>query len=713
MSDFTEVEMPMVALIAVLALAFLIRFLPRLRRRDAIVSDTYFHLYCAELIRSSRFRIPLRLPSVILNHKYTYPFGYHLFLALFPKNIRGWAEMSTGAAFDTANTVMVFAATNWFLRRAGVEGPWIPMAAAFLYAVSPALLRVGSGPRSYNGSARIPGQSLYLAHILSAYLAWTTGNLAWAGVSVLAGAVLLFTATFSFQVFFFFGVSFGFLVSPLYFLMMMASVLASMILTAGMTVSVLQGRIAHSTLYFTHLQKIFLYPHIVPFSRYLGSAGKAITRLVRGDRQAFLEWFFHERYFLHLLLTTFPQIALLVCLAPGKGFHHQDARFLLIWVMNGVLWFFLTRWRPMLFLGESERYLESVMLPSLTLFTLGAREQAPWLLWAVMAYFALAAIYLVRDYLRKFLVSHLDYSESEAVFQQLRKLPPGRVMPVGWVHWQAIQRGTNPVLTIGGLVDTKLLPLDEFLLVYGNYPYPGSDFRGIADRYGIAYLLAERSCLEDYLDHLVMDATRFWDDFMVLRQTPTLILLARKRPLAELASETAEAIRSDDIPRARPGLDTLIQFLPGSQQLVQARDGMTDLGRRPTGPTPVDPFNLDQLFACGRALLVELRYFSLLDRMVADGHREIIVCGAGRAAPSLLGLACQKGLTVRCLTDRTAGGPMKRLLGIPIRSLEEGVSQELPCLIGTPAFAREIEDEIKATAKHLGRPEPPIYAPGG
>ena len=59
-------------LITLICLAsFLIRYYPRHVLKNAYSSDTYFHLYCARVLRERRLRIPSRLPGVALNQEYT------------------------------------------------------------------------------------------------------------------------------------------------------------------------------------------------------------------------------------------------------------------------------------------------------------------------------------------------------------------------------------------------------------------------------------------------------------------------------------------------------------------------------------------------------------------------------------------------------------------------------------------------------------------
>ncbi len=581
--------MPMI-LLTILALStFLVRFIPRCFRKNAIVSDTYYHLYCAELIRHGNFRLPATLPSVMLKNEYTYPFGYHLLLALFPASIRDWAERLTAPLCDTFNCLVVYQASAWFLRRGQQpKAELVALAVAGLYSFSPALLRVGSGPRAFNGSARVLGQTLYLVHILSAYLAWTQLSLAWAGLSTLAGATLLFTATFSTQVFLLFGIGFTALVHPTYLLLMVACLLVSTLLTAGRVLHVLRGRIAHSTLYFTHLQEIFLYPHLVTFRMYLQSVRSALHLLFSGRLEEFITWYFHCNHYVHLFFTVFPQFVFLFFLAPWRLLGNADARFLLVWAGSGLLWALLTKQKGLLFMGEGERYLEATMLPSLLLFTLGAWISAHWLLLGFAIYFAVATLYILKDYLESYRQLHENYTRSEDVFVLLRELPPGALLPLGNIYWQAIHRAPNPVLT-SAMLDTRLLPCEEFLYVYGNYPYPGGDFQGITDRYGVQYVLAERAGLNHYLNTFIDDPQQFRDAFMLLQEKGDLMLFGRKDTLQHLATITQDALARFDYPKGLAGLDTLRRFFPDDPELKNNRTLALERIQTPPRALPVPP----------------------------------------------------------------------------------------------------------------------------
>src|SRR6188768_3747478 len=133
------------ALVVLGLVAFAARALPRLSRPHAIESDSYFHLFCAGAIRESGFRLPKRLPQVVLPHEYTYPFLFHYLLALLPAGARLKAERISSALFDTAALAAVAWFSAWLYRtQAWDMDPRAPLLVAALFALSPALLRIGS-----------------------------------------------------------------------------------------------------------------------------------------------------------------------------------------------------------------------------------------------------------------------------------------------------------------------------------------------------------------------------------------------------------------------------------------------------------------------------------------------------------------------------------------------------------------------------------------
>jgi hypothetical protein len=503
-------------------LGFLVRALPRWRLRNVYVSDTYFHLFCAAVIRDHNFRLPQKLPRVLLEHDYSYPYLYHLLLALFPSRARLWAERLTGATFDTLALILVYGFTVWGMRQAPIlEGALVPLWIAALFVFAPGLLRLGSGPRAYNGSPRTVGQMLYLLHLLSAYYASVTQSLLALAISLIAGAVLIITAKFGTQVFVFFGTFFTLFVSPNYLLIGVGCLFMAWILSWGRSWMILYGQIRHSLNYFKNMQHIFLYPHVRSFKDYRSR----VTNAIRTFRwNVFLEWLLYsETYPLHIFITVFPQFFMLGYYLFKINRASSLNWFLFIWVCSGFFWFIATKWKPLLFLGEGERYLEYALFPSLFLAVQYLQVSAAGILYALLIYSIGCALFHARQFHKIYQPLNSDYAATETIFNSLDRSPLGTVWPIGSFHYQALARiAQHPILTHGCNMDERNLA--EIMLVYGNYPYPSDRFSEILQKYQVSYIISDRAHLKFYSEQILKDPKKIDSLTCVLWEVPSLVV---------------------------------------------------------------------------------------------------------------------------------------------------------------------------------------------
>jgi len=486
-----------------------------------MVSDTYFHLYCAQTIRENSFRLPRKLPRIVLNHIYTYPFLYHYLLACFPLKYRLWAERLTGAFFDTLSLILIYLFSGWAVRRMGGGHPLtlLPIWVAALYAFSPALLKIGSGPRAYNGSPRVLGQSLYLLHLFAAYYAYANHGIAAVAISMLAGAAIIITAKFGTQVLFFFGLFFSVVMDWRYPLLLIGSLILSVPLTKGRSLVVLQGHARHSIFYLKYLQKAYLYPSHPTLIQYLKRAFHGLCHLVHCRWMAALNWYYTESFFIHFLVTVTPQFLFLPAIWQ-KAKDSSIESFLFMWAGMGLLWFFLTKTKNLLFLGEGERYLEYALFPSIFLVAghllLSDRIS---LLYVWLGYSMTSAAFYLRQYLKE---TPSDFDETEKLFSKLNELSEGVILPIGPFHWEALYRSKFPVLTYGTNMDERRMCSDEFKLLYGRFPY-SPFFREVLDRYHISYIITNRSCLDHYLKNIMKNPQDLYNTTEPLFETKTLI----------------------------------------------------------------------------------------------------------------------------------------------------------------------------------------------
>jgi hypothetical protein len=366
---------------------------------------------------------------------------------------------------------------------------------------------------------------LYLLHLFAGYYAFHTRSFVGLGISVLAGAVLIITAKFGTQVLFLFGICFGVLLSPYYFLILAMSFFFSIALAKGCAWRVIQGHVRHSIFYARHLQRVFLFPHIRTARKYIGSGLSIAWGMVGFFRFGIaLRWFYSESYFPHLLVTVFPQFILIFAYISWYKELDSLDRFLVVWMGIGFFCFFVTKFRPFLFLGEGERYLEYALFPSLFLMVKFLPTRFDPFLIAFFTYSILSAGFFMWLYSEIYGKIDQDYKKTETLFSELNRLPEGVIMAIGSFDYQVLYRSHFPVLTHGGNIDERLLPYREFELVYGNFPYPSRRFREIVDRYRVSYIVTDSISLKYYREEIMKGPDEFDRCIRILWNLPTLVV---------------------------------------------------------------------------------------------------------------------------------------------------------------------------------------------
>jgi len=501
----------------VVVFTFLLRALPRFVLRNVYVSDTYFHLYCADVIRKNRFAIPDKLPRVLLPHRFTYPYLYHLLLALFPLRQRLWAERFSSAVFDTLSLIVIYLFSSWIMRLDGQTSSNLPLVVSALFAFSPALLRIGSGPRAYNGSPRPLGLLLYLTHLSCAWVGFQSHNLWLLLGSLIAGACILFGAKFATQALLFFGLLFCVFVTPYYALLLAGCFILAAFLTWGRVFKVLKGHFLHSLNYYQTMQKIFLYPSFGNYSlqayfekwKTIKTLFSPRTQFFARKRFAkdFIYWFYTESIPVHLFLTVFPQYLFFfyyIFLYPSL---EQFERFSFIWMAAGLFWFILTKIKPFLFLGEGERYLEFALLPSLFLLV-DVFYDMPLVLGGVLLYSVVSSIYYVwlyHSYYKKY--NEPGYYERKELINSLVEDDRGAILPIGSFHWFSLLFSENPVVTHGANLRPDEKPV--YIKVFGRNPYPSENYREIMEQYDVKYIVSDEFGIRKYREEIVADPQDF------------------------------------------------------------------------------------------------------------------------------------------------------------------------------------------------------------
>jgi hypothetical protein len=250
----------------------------------------------------------------------------------------------------------------------------------------------------------------------------------------------------------------------------------------------------------------------------LAVAWRAVRRL---EILSTLRWYFSESYFPHLLVTAYPQFLAVIFWLGRWSETGPVHRFLVIWAACGLLCFSLTKYRHLLFLGEGERYLEFALFPSLFLAVEFILPGLSWIVIVFLGYFILASAFFLFEYVHLYKGLSDDFPKTEALFAALNSSPPGVVMPIGPFHYQTLYRSRLPVLTHGANMDETIL--EEFRLVYGNYPYPSERLEEIVARYDASYIVTDRAHWQYFLNNILKTVTPLVGRLEILGETSSLL----------------------------------------------------------------------------------------------------------------------------------------------------------------------------------------------
>jgi len=479
------------------------RYIPRRLLPDAVLSDAYFHLAMSREIRRLGHQLPARVPRVELSPDYTYPYLYHWLLSWIPDRHLPVAERLSGAVVDAVYTLLTYFIAVKLLPQLGVSadsaaGP--ALLATLLVGLHPAFLVMGVGPRAYGASPRPLGQLAFLAYIAGCAFYLESAAWPWLVVAIGSAALMPVTSKFGMQAMLFIsaGLALCDYVVPLTFAL--TGTLVAVASTRGKALAVLRGQLAHSSFYFQYLQKRFLHPDYRSLWQYVRT-GLALLRRSFGEPMRFVEWVLTERHFLHRCILCFPHAWLLgaILLYRDDLAANPSMKFVVAAVAVSFAIGLLTALKPLMFLGEPERYPEhTVAFQVVALITLLENLNAWSVAFWLFAYSA--GIYILSACLFKTrFTAWSRYAKDVPVVLSAIDRPNALVMAAGALFWPVLYWGRAIRLYFHGAnLDQKRLELGKWLEVFGHFPFPGVCPGRLRELTGVDYLIGTRAELEHY-----------------------------------------------------------------------------------------------------------------------------------------------------------------------------------------------------------------------
>jgi len=513
----------MLSTITLFLLCLIIRSFPRYMRPYAINFDTYFHLIQGREIRKNKFHIPENNPQAVLPHVNSYPFLYHFILALFSDKNRLVAERYTGAFFECINTALIFGFSKYLYNTGYLHYLFAPHIIALFYIFWPALTRSNYGPRTYNGSPRIMAQCFYIIHIVASAIGLINNDIFFFVISLLFGALLIFTAKFALQVLVFFSVPFICFFNYKYSYLLVLSVLLSFILYPKLAGRIIKGYIEFIHFYFKYTREYHEYLKISKIKegiKYLKEIASFIKKTFQGKLKPgrLIHWFFQNNFFIHLLFTAQFQFVFLLSIFPFIGLPESPLLlFIWIWVLAGFSLYVLTNIKILNLLGEPERYLEYATFPSLILLFYYLSDNNFIILSIIMLYCFLFTIYNIYHFNKT--NNNEEYFSYQRLFNQLNNYKEGCVWPLV-NYWQALYFSKFQIVCFGSNYSEKYISGEEFKLLYENYPWPSGKFNEILNRYNVRYIVATKDMLEYYFEGIVKNKESCYDRLSLIIDGP-------------------------------------------------------------------------------------------------------------------------------------------------------------------------------------------------
>ena len=480
-----------------IALCFIIRAIPRQYQPEARNLDTFFHLFFARKIRQEGHLPHYSVPN--FPYKPYYPWAYHKLLALFPLAWHERLERISAATFDSLTAILIYNFSAWAFRESP-NSATLALAATALFVFSPALLRMGSGPRAYSGSPRVMGQTLYLTHILLAHVAITTNSLVAAGLSLMAGVGMVMTAKFANQVLLFFGIVLALVCNPLYLAFSIGSLALALLIFRGKAWHILRAQTEHSILYFTFFRHVFMGFAPRTLKDYKASWKEhGQTKLKNKQYIRFLYWMLDEQFPAHFFVVCYLP-AFFVPFASSAVIAEPTLNFLWSFVFAAMTWFLLTKTKLMMFLGEGERYLEYAISGFLILAV--AATGGNWLMYVLLGYTIILGITCVFRACVMLRNVQIEADKHQEALEFLSTRPEGTLLVYGNSYYQALYWGNNPVAGFSLKDEDALIDREPFVALWKHTPLPSYDFAQVIRHFSPRYLYGQKWAFDCYRENV-------------------------------------------------------------------------------------------------------------------------------------------------------------------------------------------------------------------
>lgn len=427
-------------------------------------------------IRDADHRRPEKPSAVVTSGHYAYPYFVLWLLSFLSERSLKWVERH----FSGISDVLYFGVVST-LYVTDVLALDELLLVLVVFIATPQFMR----PDLAHGrglSSRKPGVILTTVSLL-AFVTWVQGGSpVLFGVSVLAGGLMCLTSKFSLQAYLAILLPMGAFVHWSALALAPLAVAVAVVFSKGRYLRILRGHVSHVYDYATEKQYKM-------FSHDLPNPVRFVRAVVGADSVRDLLEIFNRSRRLRPLVDNPFVVATIAGVALGYAAGEIPVpRPYLVWIAGGVVAFVLTSLPHLLFLGQAERYLEYVFLPSSVLLARGWSEFGPtFQALVVLAIVGGVAVELTYVWgYRNVLYSPDRRQAIDDVAVYLSEKPPGVVLtqPTNVSRELAWKTGHRVVEFVGGNATTTRESVTELNTLYPDrYGFVTDDVVWLDERF--------------------------------------------------------------------------------------------------------------------------------------------------------------------------------------------------------------------------------------
>lgn len=473
----------------VLLLTFLLRIIPKINT-TSIAPDSYFHLFLKNTIADAQ-QTPANIDRILINNELNYPYGFHWFLSFIPKRFDLMVDKYTSAFLDTLYVLFTYLFCLYI-----TESSLISLYSAIFISISSVFLRVSNGPRAYNLTPRVFGELLTLIYFIALLLYFHTQSIAFLAIASIIIPFIIISSKFSFQVILFFTISFVFLGNIDLLLTLAVSLGVGFIIFRKSLFSILIAHYEHSIFYYKYNQQKYLWPNIISLKGYKNLFLKKLKS------KEFTLWLYQENSLYHqLLFIHWPIFVILYFSLFSDLTSKFDNEYFYLLLCSFIL-SLLINFKPLLFLGEAERYVEYTLFIQAIVFSYICVEfNMEFLFYIFCLQSILGYFYYIKIFKRY-------NSHNGLLLEDIKKIShivdtaDNKVLPLGGIHWSLLYHSTKLKIVMVLQNNEKKYSYEKWYKILGNYPFPGVPIKELYEEIPFEYILIPQNKIKIYEERL-------------------------------------------------------------------------------------------------------------------------------------------------------------------------------------------------------------------